>query len=265
MPLDWLDVSRIPFDAMTLLERIQLSWLVPPSDDERFRSLAIALQHNPAVAWCIRNKCPEIAGQIEELMALDTGPQNPGEVRRHELKFLDSIQDWLIYVLDPARYDALPFQGWDSNEFLNLTDFRGKRVIDIGAGTGRLAFTVSPIARLVYACEPIGRLRDFIRKKAERLKQGNLYVIDGLMTKIPMPDDTFDVAMCAHVFGDEMEDEYQEMERVTRRGGMIILCPGNNDRDNDRHDFLTELGFDWSRFEEPDEGTKRKYWLTLPV
>ncbi|MHC4341126.1 MAG: hypothetical protein ACYSX0_13060, partial [Planctomycetota bacterium] len=144
MPLDWLDVSRIPFDAMTLLERIQLSWLVPPSDDERFRSLAIALQHNPAVAWCIRNKCPEIAGQIEELMALDTGPQNPGEVRRHELKFLDSIQDWLIYVLDPARYDALPFQGWDSNEFLNLTDFRGKRVIDIGAGTGRLAFTVSP-------------------------------------------------------------------------------------------------------------------------
>ncbi|MHC4934300.1 MAG: class I SAM-dependent methyltransferase, partial [Planctomycetota bacterium] len=188
MPLDWLDVSRIPFDAMALLERIQLRGLIPPKDDERFRSLAVALQHNATVAWCVRNKCPEIAGDVEELLALDTGRQDSDEVRRHELRILESIQDWLIYVLDPARYDVLPFQAWDSNELLGLTDFRGKRVLDVGAGTGRLAFAVSSMARLVYACEPVSRLRDFIREKAERLERSNLHVIDGLITKIPMPD-----------------------------------------------------------------------------
>jgi hypothetical protein len=53
------------------------------------------------------------------------------------------------------------------------------------------------------------------------------------------------------------------MARVTKPGGMVILCPGNNDRDNEAHDFLTSRGFAWSRFEEPGDGMKRKYWKVL--
>jgi hypothetical protein len=48
--------------------------------------------------------------------------------------------------------------------------------------------------------------------------------------------------------------------RVTKKSGMIILCPGNIDKDNATHDFLIEKGFMWSRFEEPNDGMKRKYW-----
>jgi calcineurin-like phosphoesterase family protein len=52
--------------------------------------------------------------------------------------------------------------------------------------------------------------------------------------------------------------------RVTKVGGMIILCPGNNDTDNDTHSFLViNQGFMWSRFEEPRDGWKRKYWQRI--
>jgi calcineurin-like phosphoesterase family protein len=71
--------------------------------------------------------------------------------------------------------------------------------------------------------------------------------------------------MAGHVFGEQPEKEYQEMLRVTKLGGMIILCPGNNDNDNSTHDFLISNDFEWSRFEEPSDGMKRKYWKTLRI
>jgi ubiquinone/menaquinone biosynthesis C-methylase UbiE len=91
----------------------------------------------------------------------------------------------------------------------------------------------------------------------------NVFPISGLITDLPFPDDFLDIVMGGHVFGDHPEAEYIEMARVTRLGGMIILCPGNNDHDQGWHSFLVAQGFQWSRFEEPEEGIKRKYWKTV--
>ena len=66
--------------------------------------------------------------------------------------------------------------------------------------------------------------------------------------------------MAGHVFGDDLQKEYVELQRVTKPDGMIILCPGNNDLDNATHQFLLSHNFEWARFEEPREGMKRKYW-----
>lgn len=261
MPLGWLDVTDVPFDALALLERFQLRQLVTRT--ETLPSLAVALRHHPAVTHCIRTKCPEISSPIEELVSRAPAATDPAEVRRHEIAVLDSMQDWLLYLLDPAAYDALPFLAWDSDELLGLADFSGKAVLDVGAGTGRLAFAVAPLARLVYACEPVGNLRDYLREKAARLERDNVYAVDGLITDLPFPAATFDVTMGAHVFGDDPEQEHAEMLRVTKPGGTIIHCPGNGDADNARHAFLVAQGYRWSRFPQPGDGMKRKYWVTL--
>jgi len=261
MPHGWLDVSDIPFDAVALLEQFQLRRLV--ARNEILESLAVALRHNPAVTYCIRNKCPQISDRIDALLAGEPAARTPEEVRRHEVSVLDALQDWLLYLLDPAAYDALPFLGWDSNELLDLADFSGKTVLDVGAGTGRLAFAVSPLARIVYACEPVANLRDYMREKAEKLGQKNVFVVDGLITRIPFPGKSFDITMGAHVFGDEPEGEHAEMARVTKPGGRVILCPGNNDTDDERHAFLVGKGYEWARFAQPADGVKRKYWLTV--
>jgi hypothetical protein len=50
------------------------------------------------------------------------------------------------------------------------------------------------------------------------------------------------------------------MKRVTKLGGMLILCPGTCPIETKAHDFLVSQGFSWSVFEEPQDGMKRKYW-----
>jgi hypothetical protein len=115
----------------------------------------------------------------------------------------------------------------------------------------------------VFAVEPVGNLRRYLKDKARAQGLTNLFVVDGLITDIPFPDGFADVTTAGSVFGDHLEDEYRELLRVTKQGGSVILCTGNVDRDNDRHQFLIARDFQWSRFEEPGEGMKRKYWKTV--
>jgi len=260
MPLDWLDMTDVPFSAVALLERVQLSWL-PGWLPER--ELAIALAANPVVAWTMATKCPEIAPWLDRVMA-QVGPASPTELRAAEETVLYSLTDLIVYVLDPAAYDAQPFLGWDSRELADLTDWPGRRVLDIGSGTGRLGLTVAEIGARVYCVEPVANLRHYMRGKAAARGLDQVFVVDGLITAIPFEDRFADVTMGGHVFGDDPAAELAELERVTRPGGTVILCPGNGDHDDARHQFLLAAGYDWSRFEEPRDGWKRKYWRTLP-
>jgi ubiquinone/menaquinone biosynthesis C-methylase UbiE len=169
----------------------------------------------------------------------------------------------VVYAVDPAIYDAQPFLGWDSNELLSLSDLSGKIVIDIGSGTGRLAFIASESASAVFAVEPIGNLRLFIKQKAHAQNLKNIFPVDGLITDLPFPDGFADITMGGHVFGDHPDAEYAEMKRVTKPEGMLILCPGTSLNETKAHEYLVSQGFSWSLFEEPHDGMKRKYWKQI--
>ena len=259
MPREWMDVSHVSFNTLLLLEQVQLSWLPGwlPEDE-----LGLALKANPVVEWYMRHKCPQLNEWLDRVMSAVQGdkPGEPGEVRQAEVSVLATMTDLVVYAVDPAVYDAQPFLGWDTEELLSVTDFTGKTVIDVGAGTGRLGLAVAGQARTVFAVEPVANLRAYLKKKARAKGLHNVYAVDGLITEIPFPEQTADVTMGGHVFGDDLDAEYQELVRVTKVGGMIILCPGNDDQDNEDHGFLVARGFEWSRFEEPRDGWKRKYW-----
>ena len=184
----------------------------------------------------------------------------PEQIRQAELKILNTINDLLVYVVDPTIYDAQPFLGWDSDELRKLTDFNGKIVIDIGSGTGRLVFVAAESASVVFAVELANNLRRYIKQKAQELKLPNVYPVDGLITDLPFPAGFSDITMGGHVFGENPGAEYAEMMRVTKSGGMLILCPGSSLTDTKAHEFLASHGFSWSVFEEPKDGMKRKYW-----
>jgi SAM-dependent methyltransferase len=258
MVLKWMDVSDLSFNGLTLLETVQLSWMpgwLPEPE------LAVALRANPAVEWFMRHKCPNISPWLDQVLARPLNPEI--DIRSSELAVLRSLVDLLVYALDPAVYDAQAFTGWDDRELLELADFRDKLVLDIGAGTGRLALTVAPLARSVFAVEPVGNLRVYLKTKARQQGLKNLYAVDGLITDIPFPDGFADVVMGGHVFGEFLAEELAELERVVCPGGQILLVPASSAHGDDpNHAFLTAHGFAWDEFEEPGDGLKRKYWKT---
>lgn len=261
--IDWLDVTRLSFNILLLLERVQIGWLPGWADRDR-RILAIALQANPAVAWYLAHKNPAVESWVQSLLQEQVGSPSGEENRLAEIRVMQSLNDLLTYVVDPTRYDAQPFLGWHDNELLQMADFSGTVVIDVGAGTGRLSFTAAPLAAAVYAVEPVENLRHYMRQKAARLGLTNFYTVDGLITSIPFAAAFADIVMGGHVFGDDPPAELAEMTRVCKPGGWVLLCPAASDSSADPvHCFLIEQGFAWARFEEPGEGTVRKYWKQI--
>lgn len=267
MALNWMDTSELSFRSLLLLERVQIGWLPRQrkvgKEQNLNRDLAVALKANPGVEWFMRHKCHDISAFLDSILPLAPAISTATEVQNAEQRVLASLNDWLVYAIDPSVYDKQPFLAWDSNELLSLVDFMGKVVIDVGAGTGRLALVAAPRAKVIYAIEPVENLRLYMCKKANALGFSNVYMIDGLIAGIPFPDGFADITMGGHVLDDHVDEaarDCDEMERVTKKGGMVIHCPGNIDADNEVHRLLLERGYSSSRFEEPTDGWKRKYW-----
>lgn len=261
MTLNWINVSNLSFNTLLLLEREQLAWLpgwLPETE------LGTALHANPAVEWFLRHKNPELDPWVDSVLEKGIPGAAEADVRAAEEAILRSMNDLICYAVDPDIYDKQPFLYWDENELTRLVDFRNKLVADIGAGTGKLTFIAAEQdPRGIFAVEPVGNLRHYLKMKAHRLGYKNVFPISGLIDDLPFPNDFLDVLMGGHVFGNLPEAEYKEMVRVTKPGGIVILCPGNDDNDNETHRFLEEHQFNWSRFEEPQDGLKRKYWKRL--
>lgn len=163
MPLNWMDVTDLSFNTLLLIEREQLAWLpgwLPEPE------LAVALKANPVVEWYLRHKNPELAPWVDKVLLQAAPEATSQEIRKAEETILRSMNDLVVYAVNPQIYADMPFLGWDSTELSGLTDFRGKTVVDIGSGTGRLAFVAAEEgAHAVFAVEPVGNLRVFIKEK----------------------------------------------------------------------------------------------------
>src|SRR5262245_1831349 len=71
----------------------------------------------------------------------------------------------------------------------------GARVLDIGAGTGKLTRLIAPHARAVVALEPVEAMRDMLA-----LALPTVRVVAGVAESIPLEDGSFDVALAAQAF-----------------------------------------------------------------
>jgi ubiquinone/menaquinone biosynthesis C-methylase UbiE len=138
-------------------------------------------------------------------------------------------------------------KGWNKEQLFGLVDLTGKTVLDVGAGTGRLTFAAAGKAAWVYASEPVGTMREFMRDRIKREGIKNVRVLDGLVTEIPFPDNTFDVVMSGHVVGDAYEAEVAELTRVCKNGGWLIDCRG--DELNKGKEPVIEPAFDENGWE----------------
>lgn len=209
------------------------------------RSMGIALRANPAVKWYLMHRCPECAPALAELAEGVPETASLQQIRNAEVYALQSVEDFTVYTTPQVMEKSCDFiRGWKKERLFALADFAGKVVLDVGAGSGRLAFAAAEKAAFVYASEPVGTLREFMRDKIAAEEVKNVRVLDGLATEIPFLDNTFDIVMSGHVLGDDWENELAEITRVCRPGGWLLNCPGDSERDMHPCTELTSRGWE---------------------
>jgi len=239
----WINPLECSFNNFLLLERFQISmlfrdgyWLREAETNvikERKQKMGIALNANPSVLWYLQYRCPECAYIIKEIAENAPKDQNEKQIREAEI-YVMTDSDYITYTAPEVMSgytDAL--KNWDKECLFKMADFSGKTVLDVGSGSGRLAFAAAEKAMWVYASEPVGMMREFMRDKIIKENITNVRVLDGFYEALPFPDNTFDIVMHGHVFDIDDDTESAEAIRVCKPGGWLLDCPLERDDDGE--------------------------------
>ena len=262
MSYGWIDADELSFNSLLLMDAWIVRYLSHKKDPRFNQKFAIALSANPAVLWYMGAKCPDRRDYYEELAASAPADVSQEHIRECEVYVLDALDTFIVYLY-PEIMDELSYiKAWNPDRLLSITDFTDKTVLDIGSGTGRLAMAAAPLAKWVHACEPVDRLREYLRSKLDRLGIRNVFVVDGTIQRLPFPDESFDILVSGHVIGDDYDRECREMERVARPGGHIIACPGEDERkqpDGPDQEMVAR-GFEFAHYVSELGGDVYRYW-----
>ena len=79
----------------------------------------------------------------------------------------------------------------------HLANFRGKDVIEIGCGNGRLTWRYAEQARSIVACDPAAGLVEWARAHTPVDWRDRIEFHAADITVMPLPPSTFDVALLA--------------------------------------------------------------------
>jgi SAM-dependent methyltransferase len=249
-------------EDLFLLEAFQVKYLPDRVPVEEF---AMFLHANPRVQDFLTLKYPPVADFIRSILSDHPPAASQDILRRSSNDLLWEIADLIIYNKYPEVYDEKSGILWDISELNTITSFQGKIVVDAGAGTGRLAFLVSPFAEAVFAVEPVTGMRRFIRNKALGEKVNNLYALDGFLDAIPFPASFVDVLMTSNAIGWNLEGELFEIERVVKPGGFAIHLMQTEDAgENPVHETLVSQKWGYSfKVTAFEKGQKRMYWKAI--
>ena len=258
--LGWMNPEDYSFDCMLRMERFQIRYILGNPDEAGKKALAMALKANPKVAGLFMSKCPEMAETVKTLTAQASAELTPEEIRTAEVQVIGDYEDFVIYTtpnLMPEKCDFI--YGWHKERLFELCGLEGKTVLDVGSGTGRLAFAAAEKAAFVVASEPVDSLREYMRDEIARKGITNMRVCDGMCDSLPFPDNSFDVVMSGHVVGDRFREEVNELTRITKPGGWLLDVPGDQQRETGRNEALIADGWEEMAYEGTFGRTTYRY------
>lgn len=256
MAYNWIDANNYNMNCFLLFERWIFQYIL--SGEEKLdyvKDMAKALYKYSYVKDFIRIKAPECSKFLDQIEKIDCSIYSSQELREAETKILQQHETFVVYAYPEVMNQVNYIRNWSPENLYRLLDLTDKIVLDVGAGTGRLTFAASKVAKRVYASEPCDRLREYLREYIKREQITNVKVLDGFVLSLPFEDNTFDVVLSGHVIGDNYDGEIAEMTRVLKDGGFIVACNGDDEfKRLAPNEELVKREFEWFRHESIEGG-----------
>ena len=216
---DLFNGIALTVEDLFFLESFQIEYL---PDRAPKQELGVLLSSYPVVLRYLVAMCPKVSKFIDDLLKETVAVQDNAGVDEICNDVLWEIADLIIYNKYPEVYDDRFDFDWDIEEIIPSESLEGKVAVDAGAGPGRLAFLAAQFADTVYAVEPAQGFRKYIKDNASRENVRNLFVADGFLDSLPLPDNTADVLMTSNAIGWNLVAELEEIERVLKPNGQAI-------------------------------------------
>jgi SAM-dependent methyltransferase len=139
----------------------------------------------------------------------------------------------LLYRLEPALYDRLVSAERLHPGVLEWLPDNVERIVEVGAGTGRLTLELIGRAQEVVAVEPAAPLRQLLNRKLLGVgHRHRVRVTHGFFDDLPVTDDCADLVVACSAFTPATahggETGLAEMERICRPSGCVVIVWPNN-------------------------------------
>jgi SAM-dependent methyltransferase len=139
----------------------------------------------------------------------------------------------LLYRLEPELYDRLVRVERLHPGILEWLPQGLNRVVEIGAGAGRLTMQLASRTESMVAVEPAGPMRRILEAKLHQAGRGqHVRVLRGFFDAVPLPEACADLVIaCSALTAQDAhggEAGLHEMERLCSPGGLVVIVWPNN-------------------------------------
>jgi SAM-dependent methyltransferase len=179
----------------------------------------------------------------------------PDEARRFVPQGGDPQADiglaWeLLYRLEPELYDRLATAEHLHPGVIGWLPATVDRIVEVGAGTGRLTMDLLGRGREIVAIEPVAPFRRILERKiAQAGRAGRVRVTHGFFDRLPVASGRADLVVACSVLTPATrhggEVGLAEMERACRPGGCVAVIWPNN------IEWLAAHGYQYASFDGP--------------
>jgi SAM-dependent methyltransferase len=153
----------------------------------------------------------------------------------------------VLYRREPELYDRLAAAERLHPGVMAWLPDRVSRIVEVGAGTGRLTLELAARTDELMAIEPAAPLRGILSQKLARQTGGHRAVVSGgFFDRLPVDDAWADLVITCSAFtpspGHGGEAGLSEMERVCKPGGLVVIVWPNH------LDWLAARGYRYQCF-----------------